>query len=936
MIKSLRRLARMIGYWFLCSAFPARRKAHRSPLEQRLARSVPGNKNTAVTLAIHGKIARVGFRSWLRRKARQHQLESLVFYRAPHILGAVLTGSQESLESVVREAWQGPARARVYRVGEKWYNREETGDPEETEAEPRRTRETIRLLKEALDYLGPVMKKTNRFPVKGKYSNAVELARAAEERNLFIARLGNVNYVVSPQKEVGLQQSQSSRVSSLVRSLTDHKHLAKGYLAARGLPVPEGRLFDAFDRAAEYLEQSGRPLVVKPLQGSYGLGISVDIRTAGELGAAFSYARQYHEQVILEEYVQGLDIRVLVIGGRARAALLRVPAHVVGDGRSSIDRLILQKNRVRFKNPRLGKAPIIPDLNIEKFLARQGYSLKSIPEKGEVIFLRLKANIGAGADSVVLTGQVHPDLMRLAEEAAAAFGVVDFWGVDLLVERIDRPREEQRCVILEINSRANIFNVQFPLHGEPFDAAGALIDSLFPEDSPDRAYPLESYAVEITGRLSPRFFRRTEEQARKLALQGFIRPAGRTAEAVVCGRKHRVLSFLDWLWGRQESDWLVDGFRLAAHSGAVEGSFRVRPERAGLTTCTAPSRPGLEEAARQADPSEPGSGAFEEGINTALFLSEFNKRGCSAEAQGGDLLKIKKDNRRGITNIYFSSLFCDKACENINPAKKMLALKGIPVLRGLRFKLSEMNRALRYFAILKSSCTLTVIHPQGNYSLPVNSKSGLITAWREAVNRGVRYLIIEEQLPGRNICAAVVAGQFAGAQMLLPLSLCGDGERTLTRLLEEKNAARQMNPWYRSKSLPAAGYFEKRFAAAGCRPEEVPPRGKVIALESEAVLELGGESVGLEGDLHRDFKDLAVEAVGAVPGLELAFVHLIVPRPAEAASTQRWAVKRIDPRPAAASFHFPWEGRPHNLVERIVTELCLTERTLWRALEQRH
>ena len=932
MIKTgpLKRLARMIGYRFLCSAFPNRRRGHRSSLEQRLARSVPENENRAVTLSIYGKIARVGFRSWLRQKARLHQLESLVFYRAPHILGVVLAGSQESLDSVVREAWQGPARARVYRVREKWYNRQEPGELEEIEADPRRTRETINLLKEALDYLGPVMEKTNRFPVKGKYSNAVELARAAEERSLFIARLGNVNYVVSPQKELGLQQSQSSRVSSLVRSLTDHKHLAKDYLAARGLPVPEGRLFDAFDPAAEYLKQSGRPLVVKPLQGSYGLGISVDVRTAGELGDAFNYARQYHELVILEEYVQGLDIRILVIGGRARAALLRVPAHVVGDGKSSIDRLILQKNKVRFKNPRLGKAPIIPDLNIEKFLAQQGYSLESIPEKGEVIFLRLKANIGAGADSVVLTGQIHPDLMRLAEEAAAAFGVVDFWGVDLLVERIDRPREEQRCVILEINSRANIFNVQFPLYGEPFDAAGALIDSLFPEDSSDSAYPLASFAVEIMGRLSPRFFRRSLAQARKLALQGFIRPAGSTAEAVIGGRKHQVLSFLDWLWGRQESDWLVDGFRLAAHSDAVEGPFKVKQERDGITNCTALPRPDLKEVSRQVHLPEPGGGAFEEELNTALFLSELAERGCSAEPMGEGLLKIKKDNRQGITNIYFSSLFCDKACENINPVKKMLALKGIPVLRGLRFKLSEMNRALRYFEILKSCCTLTVIHPQGNYSLPVNSKSGLITAWREAVSRGIRYLIIEERLPGRNICAAVVAGQFAGAQMLLPLSLCGDGERTLTRLLEEKNEARLMNPWYRSKPLPAAGYFEKRFSAAGCRLEEVPPRGKVIALESEAVLELGGESAGLEDELHRDFKDLAVKMVEAVPGLELAFVHLIIPDPAEAAAVQRWAVRRIDPRPAAASFHFPWAGRSHNLAKKIVTELCFTERTLWK------
>ena len=931
----LRRLVKLIYYWFLCLVFGSGRKTRRSPLKQRLVDIAPGSKNTAVAVAIYGKVARVGFRSWLRQRAGLHQLESLVFYGAPHILGAVFIGSQEELEAIVRAAWLGPTRARVYQIKEKWLNRHASSAPKKTEAAPPCSRETIASLKEALAHLGPVMQRPNRFPVKGKYSNAAELARAAEERNLFIARLGNVNYVVSPQKELGLQQSQSHRVSSLVRSLTDHKQLAKDHLAALGLPVPKGRLFSDFDRAADYLAECGYPLVVKPLQGSYGLGVTVDVRTAEELRAAFGYARQYHEQVILEEFVQGLDVRVLVIGGKAGAALSRIPAHVTGDGKSSIDRLILQKNRLRFENPRLGKAPIIPDRDIDRFLARQGYSLESIPEKGEVVFLRLKANIGAGADSVVLTDQIHPDLMRLAEEAAAAFGVVDFWGVDLLVERIDRPRGEQRTVILEVNSRANIFNVQFPLYGVPFDAARSLIDSLLPEETPDSAYPCEALEIEVTGRFSSRFLKRAGKAARRLALRGHIRQVGSAAQAVVYGRKHRVLTFLDRLWGWREGDWLVDGLGLSAHNGTAEKTFRVIREQdlpatqPGFTADA--SQPCLQKAARRTYGFTPEDRARGAEINTALFLEEFANRGYRAEALGDGLLKIKRENRLGITNIYFSSLFCDKACGNIHPAKKILALKGIPVLRGLRFKMSELNQALRYFDRLRGSCVLTIVHPQqGNSSQLISAKEELSAAWRKAVNRGVRYFIIEEQLPGRNICAAVIAGQFAGAQMRLPLSLCGDGVLMPAQLIEKKNEARSMNPWYRDKLLPDAGHFKKQFAATGYRPDEILPRGERLYLETEAVLELGGETVGLKNYLHRDFKDMAVKAVGAIPGLELAFVHLIVPRPDEPASKQQWAVKRIETRPAPAAFHFPWRGEPHNLVEKIVERLCLTEGTLWR------
>ena len=328
--------------------------------------------------------------------------------------------------------------------------------------------------------------------------------------------------------------------------------------------------------------------------------------------------------------------------------------------------------------------------------------------------------------------------------------------------------------------------------------------------------------------------------------------------------------------GWREGDWLVDGLGCRPITGTAENVQGYTEQISRNPACSLLMLPS---------PVCKGSPRtydlrlrieFGSRDQHRTFLEEFANRGYRAEALGDGLLKIKRENRLGITNIYFSSLFCDKACGNIHPAKKILALKGIPVLRGLRFKMSELNQALRYFDRLKGPCVLTIIHPQqGNSSQLISAKEELSAAWRKAVSRGVRYFIIEEQLPGRNICAAVIAGQFAGAQMRLPLSLCGDGVLMPAQLIEKKNEARSMNPWYRDKLLPDAGHFEKQFVATGYRPDEILPRGEKLYLETEAVLELGGETVGLKNYLHRDFKDMAVKAVGAIPGLELAFVHLI-------------------------------------------------------------
>ena len=54
----LRRLVKLIYYWFLCLVFGSGRKTRRSPLKQRLVDIAPGSENTAVAVAIYGKVAR--------------------------------------------------------------------------------------------------------------------------------------------------------------------------------------------------------------------------------------------------------------------------------------------------------------------------------------------------------------------------------------------------------------------------------------------------------------------------------------------------------------------------------------------------------------------------------------------------------------------------------------------------------------------------------------------------------------------------------------------------------------------------------------------------------------------------------------------------------------------------------------------------------------
>ena len=98
-------------------------------------------------------------------------------------------------------------------------------------------------------------------------------------------------------------------------------------------------------------------------------------------------------------------------------------------------------------------------------------------------------------------------------------------------------------------------------------------------------------------------------------------------------------------------------------------------------------------------------------------------------------------------------------------------------------------------------------------------------------------------------------------------------------------------------------------------------------------MEIGGETIAIDHYLHDDFKEKAVEAVKAIPGLNFAFVHMIVPCPDEPACGQPWVISTVETEPLAAMFHYPWKGQPCNIVEKIVAKLCLGEHVIW--LEKR-
>ncbi|MDV6011075.1 acetate--CoA ligase family protein [Haloechinothrix sp. LS1_15] len=340
-----------------------------------------------------------------------------------------------------------------------------------------------RLIDAALRSLPSLPPRTYRYEHDEPERRALDatlLAEAARDRGLQVTRLSSLLQIISSDtRSLGFLKNMCQTLTSLDRLVSNDKELTKRVLASNGLPVADGQVVRSANAAKRAARRIGGPVVIKPLTGSGGKGITVDVRSDSEVADAAREARARNRRYLVEESIPSIDLRIMVIAGRAVAAMLRVPAHVTGDGEASITELVERKNEFRYANPYLRHSPIVLDDVAMGRLAERGLTPGSVPEAGRRVFLHYKANLSSGGDGIAVTGDVHPELLRLAERAAACFPSAHHCGVDILAERFDAAPGQQRCVVCEVNCNNDMPMHEFPLYGTPVPAAELEIDGYF-------------------------------------------------------------------------------------------------------------------------------------------------------------------------------------------------------------------------------------------------------------------------------------------------------------------------------------------------------------------------------------------------------------------------------------------------------------------------
>jgi cyanophycin synthetase len=285
-----------------------------------------------------------------------------------------------------------------------------------------------------------------------------------------------------------IQATLSDRTGVLAVELACDKEGTKRILKESGVPVPRGTVINYLDDLEEAItEVGGYPIVIKPLDGNHGRGISLNIRNWEEAEAAYDAAKEVSRSVIVERYYQGRDHRVLVVNGKVVAVAERVPAHVVGDGKSTIAALIEKTNQDPHRGE--GHDNVLTKIEVDRtswqLLEQQGYSLDSVLPAGEICYLRATANLSTGGIAVDRTDDIHPENLWLAQRVAKIIGL-DIAGIDVVTPDISKPLRETDGVIVEVNAAPGFRMHVCPSEGIPRNVAEPVINMLFPPGTPSR------------------------------------------------------------------------------------------------------------------------------------------------------------------------------------------------------------------------------------------------------------------------------------------------------------------------------------------------------------------------------------------------------------------------------------------------------------------
>ncbi|MCD2137392.1 ATP-grasp domain-containing protein [Salinicoccus halitifaciens] len=471
----------------------------------------------------------------------------------------------------------------------------------------------VNTIEESLEHLQEAVPPEGYGNKLSMYLIALEAWRRGIKVNFYTIENPDNKILVRYSLELGekvhhFESSLGDKLSREAFDVCEYKDLTKKYLKDAGVKVPEGKVFSTSEDESvvlEFVKTLSFPIVVKPLDENAGKGVFSNISSEKDLLDILSYLRDDlgYAYIMIEEFIPGTEYRILTVDGKVEGAVNRIPANIIGNGEDTIQKLIRLKNRSKADNPALSKKRIRVDKEVQRIIESQGYTLESVLEEGERLFLRTKSNISAGGDPVEITENLSKEIISTAEKATQAVPGLNIAGLDMIIDP-----DTGEPTVIEVNTKPMIGLHVFPVEGTAKDVVKPIVDFYFPEtketersnlyfDFDAKIAPLDNltvYEVQVhpLKNAGPKFTRKYEVKlseaksglsaairlkALKLGIHGYVnRISSDCYEIVAAGENETVLDKFIGYFSAEDSDFNVSEIEEQIWEKSVNTGFVIK------------------------------------------------------------------------------------------------------------------------------------------------------------------------------------------------------------------------------------------------------------------------------------------------------------------------------------------------------------------------
>lgn len=277
--------------------------------------------------------------------------------------------------------------------------------------------------------------------------------------------------------------------------LAGDKGITKKLLQQQGIRVPLGEVF--YSKNINYIMEAFHildgPVVLKPVFGSHGYDVYMNLQTETEVEESLRKIRTHcgnNTKVLIEEYYEGEEYRVFVTKNKDYAVLHRDPAHIFGDGTSTIEELITKENDRRMHPRTNALCEILVDEELHKYLASQNKTVRDIPRDQEKVYVRANSNVAMGGICEDYTDKVDPSVIDIGMKVLNTFPGLPYIGIDYMTNSITKPQTEDSYRIIEINTVPGIHMHYRPAIGKSRNIASYMVDLIYPETKKEDSHEI--------------------------------------------------------------------------------------------------------------------------------------------------------------------------------------------------------------------------------------------------------------------------------------------------------------------------------------------------------------------------------------------------------------------------------------------------------------